>query len=346
MPESPNPRTFIVAELSGNHGRDLERTRETIHAMAESGADAVKLQTYRAASLTLDLHTGLFGPRTDGPWQGSRPFDVFTEGELPYEWHAELFSLAKTLGLTCFSSPFDSDGVDLLESLDVPMYKVASFEVRHIPLLERIAATGRPVVMSTGIASLADIELALEVLGRGRQDITLLKCTSAYPAPIDEMDLRSIPALREVFGLPVGLSDHTMGHAVAVAAVALGAVMVEKHFVLDRSAGGIDASFSMEPQEFKALVDNVRMAEQALGSTTYVLGESSRKAASRGRSIFVAEPVAAGEAFTVENLRVVRPGLGLHPRHWAAVLGRRSRSDLPAGTPLGWHHIEGEIPAE
>ncbi len=346
MPEPRPPRTFLVAELSGNHGRDLERTRDTIHAMAEAGADAVKLQTYRASSLTLDLHTGLFGPRTDGPWKGRRPFEVFTEGELPYDWHGELFDLARSLGLSCFSSPFDVEGVDLLEALDAPIYKVASFEIHHVPLRERIAATGRPVIVSTGIASLADIELALEVLGPGRQDVTLLKCTSAYPAPIDEMDLRSIPSLREVFGVPVGLSDHTMGHAVAVAAVALGAVLVEKHFVLDRAAGGIDASFSMEPQEFRTLVENVRMAEQALGSSAYRLGEASRKAASRGRSVFVAATMQAGDTFSEDNLRVVRPGSGLHPRHFTAVLGRQAKVDLPAGTPLALHHVVGEIPVD
>lgn len=331
--------TVVVAELSGNHGKDLERARETLHAMAESGADAVKLQTYRPESLTLDLATGPFGPRTSGPWKGRTAFDVFTEGALPYEWHAELFELAASLGMDCFSSPFDVEGVDFLETLGSPRYKVASFEIRHVPLLERIAATGKPVIVSTGIASLADIELALDVLRRGTHDVTLLKCTSAYPAPVDEIDLRTIPALRATFGVDVGLSDHTMGHVIPVAAVALGATLVEKHFVLDRSAGGIDASFSLEPQEFRALVDAVRATEAALGASAYRLGPASQAAALRGRSIFVARNVARGQPFTSDNVRVVRPGDGLHPRHYADVLGRVAATDLEAGTPLAWEHI-------
>ncbi|HET8986420.1 MAG TPA: N-acetylneuraminate synthase family protein, partial [Trueperaceae bacterium] len=215
-----------------------------------------------------------------------------------------------------------------------------SFEIRHVPLLERIAATGKPVIVSTGIASLADIELALDVLGRGRDDITLLKCTSAYPAPVNEIDLLTIPTLRATFGLDVGLSDHTMGHVVPVAAVALGATLIEKHFVLDRAAGGIDASFSMEPHEFKELVQAVRVAEVALGSSVYQLGPASQAASLRGRSIFVAQRVARGEAFTSDNLRVVRPGDGLHPRHYSSLLGRSARVDLEPGMPLRWDLID------
>lgn len=327
---------MIVAELSGNHLQNLDRTRNTVAAIAESGADAVKLQTYTPGSITLDLDVGPFGPRTSGPWKGSRPFDVFSEGSLPYEWHEEIFSLARSLGLTCFSSPFDVEGVDFLESLDNPIYKVASFEIRHVPLLERIAATGKPVIVSTGIATLADIELALDILRSGTDDITLLKCTSAYPAPIDQVDLRTIPTLQATFGVPVGLSDHTMGHAVPVAAVALGATLIEKHFVLDRSAGGIDASFSLEPHEFAEMVTNVRIAEAALGNSVYRLGEESQDAATRGRSIYVAKDMRRGEAFTTDNLKVVRPGQGLHPKYFGSLLGKKASTDLPAGTPLTW----------
>jgi pseudaminic acid synthase len=330
----------VVAELSGNHGNDLARTRDTLQAMAEAGADAIKLQTYRAESLTLDLDTGPFRPRSSGPWKGRTAFDVFTEGTLPYEWHEELFAMAASLGMQCFSSPFDVEGVDFLEGLGTPTYKVASFEIRHVPLLERIAATRKPVIVSTGIASLADIELALDVLGRERDDITLLKCTSAYPTPVDEVDLLTIPTLRAAFGVDVGLSDHTMGHVVPVAAVALGATLIEKHFVLDRTAGGIDASFSLEPHEFKQMVEAVRVAEAALGSSVYRLGPASQAASSRGRSIFVAKHVARGETLTEDNLRVVRPGDGLHPIHYSTLLGRSVRVDVEAGTPLSWDLVE------
>lgn len=333
-------RALIVAELSGNHGRDLELTRDSIRAIAESGADAVKLQTYKAESITLDLTREPFGPRPSGPWKGQRLFEVYRQGSLPYEWHEEIYALATSLGLNCFSSPFAVEGVDFLENIGNPMYKVASFEIRHVPLLERIAATGKPVIVSTGIASLADIELALNILRKGTHDVTLLKCTSAYPAPIDEVDLRTIPTLRTTFGVPVGLSDHTLGHAVPVAAVAFGAVLIEKHFVLDRSAGGIDASFSMEPSEFAEMVRNVRMAEAALGSSVYGLGAAASDSASRGRSIFVAEDVRRGGEFTASNLKVVRPGNGLHPRHYSELLGRRARADITAGTPLRWDLVD------
>lgn len=332
-------RTHIVAELSANHHHDLALARETVHAMKEAGADAVKLQTYRPESLTLDLDGPHFGPRRDGPWSGRRPYDLYTEGSLPYAWHEELYATARALGLVCFSSPFDEEAVDLLESLGNPIYKVASLEINHVPLLQRIAATGKPVVLSTGAANLGDIELALDTLGRGRGDVTLLKCTTAYPTPFREVNLRAMVALGEVFGVPVGLSDHTLGHVVPVAAVALGATMVEKHFILDRKHGGVDAPFSMEPTEFRAMVEAVRSVEEALGSSAYMLSPSSASAHGRMRSIFVAEPIAAGEAFTATNLRVVRPADGLHPRHWTEVLRSVAACDLDPGAPLSWSAV-------
>jgi pseudaminic acid synthase len=332
-------KCMIVAELSANHNGDLERAKDSILAMAEAGADAVKLQTYRPGSLTLDLDGPHFGPRTSGLWAGMRPYEIYAQGSLPYEWHEELFELARSRGLTCFSTPFDDAGVDFLETLGNPIYKVASFEIAHVPLLERIAATGKPVIVSTGIATLADIELALEVLGPGRQDVTLLKCTSAYPAPIEDADLLNIPSLRDIFGVPVGLSDHTPGHVVPVVAVALGATVIEKHFTLSRADGGLDAAFSMEPNEFAAMVQQVRLAEAALGSRTYRLSERAKDSATRGRSVFVSQPVRAGEVLTSENLAVVRPGAGLHPKHWAEVLGRKARTDLEAGKPLTWDDL-------
>lgn len=335
----------IVAELSANHDGDLDRALDSVHAMHGAGADMVKLQTYRPESLTLDLHGPHFGPRDRGPWAGTRPWDLFSRGALPYEWHAEIFSLASSLGMTCFSTPFDEEGVQLLEQLGNPIYKVASLEIGHVPLLEAIAATGKPVILSTGAATLGDIELALATLGYLRSDVTLLKCTTAYPTPYGEVNLRAMATLGKAFGTPVGLSDHTQGHTVAVAAVALGATLIEKHFTLDRAHGGIDAAFSMEPHEFRAMVAAIRDAEQALGANAYALSPSSASARARGRSIFVAEPVSAGDQFTTKNLRIVRPGAGLHPRYWGAVLGQTARVDLEPGTPLAWLHVSGRVHA-
>jgi pseudaminic acid synthase len=334
------PRTVIVAELSANHGRDLERTLDTVRAMREAGADMVKLQTYRPESLTLDLHDSGFGPLKTGPWAGVRPYDLFIEGALPYDWHERIFELARSMGIGCFSAPFDLEAVGFLESLDNPIYKVASLEINHIPLLECIAATGKPVVLSTGAAKLGDIELALDTLGRNRTDITLLKCTTAYPTPYGEVNLRAMVTLGTTFGVPVGLSDHTPGYVVPVAAVALGASMIEKHFILDRAHGGIDAHFSMEPHEFRAMVEAVRSAEEALGAGTYALSPASTSAHERMRSIFVAETILAGQAFTEANLRVVRPASGLHPRHWREVLNSVAARDLAPGTPLVWSAVE------
>ena len=241
--------------------------------------------------------------------------------------------------MTIFSTPFDAEGLELLEDLDCPIYKVASLEIMHIPLLERIAATGKPVILSTGAATLGDIEMAIDTLGRDRRDVTLLKCTTAYPTPFSEVNLWSMATLRTAFGLPVGLSDHTLGHVVPVAAVALGASLVEKHFVLDRSRGGIDAPFSMEPHEFKAMVEAVRVTEDALGSEQYMISPSSVAARKRGRSIFVVKRIQAGEKLTEENLRVVRPGAGLHPSHWANIVGRSATKDLDAGQPLTFNDV-------
>jgi pseudaminic acid synthase len=342
--DSGDRATFVVAELSANHDHDLERAKATIDAIAATGADAVKFQTYRPDSLTLDLSTGHFGPRTEGLWEGWRPYDLYREGALPYEWHEALFVHVRRHGMIPFSTPFDLEGIDLLESLDCPIYKIASLEITHTPLLEAVAATGKPIVLSTGAATLADVEEALEVIGRDRRDVSILKCTSAYPTPFDEVNLRSMRTLGAAFGTPVGLSDHTPGHAVAVAAVALGASIVEKHVTLDRGRGGIDAAFSMEPDEFQDMVSAIRIVEEALGEARYLPSTSSRSAHGRTRSIYVAEPIAEGSAFSERNVRVVRPGAGLHPRYLARVLRSRASRDLEPGTPLGWHDLEEDAP--
>ncbi|MBC5832142.1 pseudaminic acid synthase [Vibrio metschnikovii] len=325
-------KTFIIAELSGNHNNDFDYTKETILAMKDAGADAVKLQTYTADSLTLNVDNEEFGPRKEGSWKGRKPYDVFSEGALPYEWHEELFNYARGLGLVCFSSPFDEDAVDFLESLGNPIYKVASFEIQHIPLIEKIAATGKPVIISTGIATLADIETALSYF-KDKSKVTLLKCTSAYPTPYSEVNLNAILTLKETFGVNVGLSDHTLGTAVPVAAAALGASVIEKHFILDRSKGGVDADFSMSPNEFKDMVDSIRIVEQALGSKTFTLSEGSKKSRLRGRSIYISRDVKKGDIVTSENIRIVRPASGLEPKYYGELLGKVFSDDVSAGSP-------------
>lgn len=300
--------------------------------MKEAGADAVKLQTYTADSLTLNVDNEEFGPRKEGLWKGKKPYDVFSEGALPYEWHEELFTYAKSLGLECFSSPFDEEGVDLLESIGNPIYKVASFEIQHIPLIEKIAQTGKPVIISTGIAKLSDIEKALEYFP-DKSQVTLLKCTSAYPTPYSEVNLKAMQTLKNTFGVKVGLSDHTLGAAVPIAAVALGAEVIEKHFILDRSKGGVDADFSMSPNEFTQMVESVRIIEQALGTSEFMLSEGAKKSRLRGRSIYVSVDVKAGDIVTVDNIRVVRPATGIAPIYYNDILGRRFKETILAGTP-------------
>lgn len=331
-------KLFIIAEISANHNKDKDLTLRTIDAIAEAGADAVKIQTYTADSLTLKADTGYFGPRKDGLWKGRTLYDLFSEGSLPYEWQPELKTYAEAKGLVFFSSPFDLEAVDFLEKMDVPMYKIASPEINDIPLIDYVAKKHKPIIISTGMAALEDIQLALDTCrNAGNQDITLLKCTSEYPATADMANLLTIPDMKQRFGVAVGLSDHTMGSTVPVAAVALGARVIEKHFILDRSLGGVDAAFSMEPQEFKEMVRATREAFAALGSVHYELSERNKQ---RRRSLFVAEDIKAGEVLTAQNIRSVRPGFGLHPKHYYEVLGKKSNQDIKKGTPLDWSHID------
>lgn len=326
-------KTFIIAELSGNHNNDLEYTKQTILAMKEAGADAVKLQTYKADSLTLNVDNEEFGPRKEGLWKGKKPYDVFSEGALPYAWHKELFEYANNLGLVCFSSPFDEDAVDFLETLNNPIYKIASFEIQHIPLIKKIAETGKPVIISTGIAKLADIEKALEYFP-DKSRVTLLKCTSAYPTPYSEVNLKAINTLKDTFGVNIGLSDHTLGHVVPVAAVALGAKVIEKHFILDRNVKSVDSDFSMTPEEFKLMVSSIKIVEQALGSHEFQLSEGSKKSRLRGRSIYVSNNLKKGDLITRDNVKVVRPASGLAPKYFSHILGKHASRDLLAGEPL------------
>lgn len=335
-------RTFIVAELSANHRHKKEIAEKTIKAIADTGADAVKLQTYTADTLTIDSRRPEFLAATKGTiWEGRSLYDLYKEAYTPWEWHSELKELAESLGLTFFSSPFDPTAVDFLEDLNVPMYKIASFEITDIPLIEYTASKGKPIIISTGIADAGDIQLAVDACRRmGNEEITLLQCTSSYPAPPESANLKMIPNLAETFGVSSGLSDHTMGSAVSVAGVALGATMIEKHFILDRSLGGPDASFSMEPREFKQMVEDIRIVEKALGKIDYNLTEKKRKSRKFSRSLFVVEDVPAGAKLTKDNIRSIRPGDGLHPKYFPQVLGFKAARDLKKGDPLRWNKIE------
>jgi pseudaminic acid synthase len=328
---------FIIAELSANHNNDLNLALRTIDAIAKTGANAVKIQTYTADSLTLDVDNEFFGPRKDGLWKGKTLYELFTEGSLPYEWHAKIKEHAESLGLVFFSSPFDKQGVDFLESLNVSLYKIASPEITDIPLIEYVASKGKRMIISTGMASLSDIELALETCKKaGNHDITLLKCTSEYPATPDMANLLTIPNLKDTFNVKIGLSDHSFGSTVPVVAVALGATVIEKHFVLDRQKGGIDAAFSMEPHEFTDMVKSVRDAKQALGKITYNLTDRNRL---RRRSLFIYADAKKGDKITADNIKSVRPAAGIHPKYYADVLNKTFTQDVKKGTPLSFNLI-------
>lgn len=337
---SPGGPVFIIAEMSANHGQSFDRAVKIIRAAHAAGADAIKLQTYTPDTITLDCDNEYF--RIKGTiWEGRTLHDLYGEAYTPWDWQPRLKAVADDLGLTFFSTPFDATAVDFLESLHVPCHKIASFELVDLPLIAKVAATGKPVIMSTGMATEAEIAEAVDTFHHaGGTELALLKCTSAYPAPPEEMNLRTIPYLAETFGVVAGLSDHTLGIEVPIAAVAMGARIIEKHFCLDRTAGGPDSSFSLEPAELKAMVEGVRTVEKALGAVTFDLTEKQRQSIVFRRSLFVTRDMAAGETFTGECVRSVRPGHGLHTRHLGEVLGARASRDLARGTPLDWSMIE------
>lgn len=327
---------FVIAEMSGNHNQSLDRALEIVAAAASSGAHAIKLQTYTADTMTLNQRGGGFD--IDDPqslWAGQNLHDLYKKAYTPWDWHRPIMERARELGLICFSSPFDETAVDFLNDLDVPAFKIASFENNHLPLIRKAASTGKPLIISTGMASLADLERAVATAREaGCKDLILLKCTSTYPATPQNTNIRTIPHLRDLFGVQVGLSDHTMGVGVAVASVALGATVVEKHFTLCRADGGVDSAFSLEPQELSALVSETERAWQALGDVRYGPTEAEKKSLIFRRSIYVAEDIAAGEMFTEANLRIVRPGHGAPPWLIDQLLGRVARQNYSAGTPL------------
>lgn len=335
----PGEPTYIIAEMSANHNQDFDQAVRILEAAKAASADAIKLQTYTPDTITLKSNREPF--RVKGTiWEDRILYDLYSEAYTPWDWQPKLKEIANELAMDLFSSPFDSSAVDFLEAMDVPAYKIASFEIVDLPLLRYVARTGKPVILSTGMATLAEIDEAVQTLREsGCEHLALLKCTSAYPAPPEEVNLRTIPHLAEAFGVPVGLSDHTLGNAVPVAAVALGACVIEKHFTLSRADGGPDATFSLEPNEFKAMVEAVRITEKALGQVNYAVTEREQESRVFRRSLFVVKNVKAGEIFTEQNVRSIRPGYGLHTRYLNEVLGRPAKQDIERGTPLGWRHI-------
>jgi len=328
-------KTLIIAELSCNHNGDFDIAKKTIKGMKDSGADAVKFQTYTPDTITMDCDSELFKIGGGTLWDGKTLYELYKEAYTPWEWQPELKKYAENLGLICFSSPFDKTAVDFLEKLNVPMYKIASFEITDIPLIEYTASKGKPIIMSTGIATLPEIYDAVEACRKvGNNDITLLKCTSTYPAPPEEANLKTIQNLAETFGVKVGLSDHTLGSAVAIAAVTLGATVIEKHFILDKNLGGPDAAFSMEPADFKKMVEDIRTVEKALGKVSYEISEKVEKSRVFKRSLFAVKDIEAGEVFTEENIKSIRPGYGLSPKYLNDILGKKAKQKIKKGEPI------------
>lgn len=333
-------KVFIIAELSANHNQDIENAVKTIKAAKEVGADAIKLQTYTADTMTIDCDNKYFQINQGTLWDGDTLYSLYQKAYTPWEWHEKLFAVAKEEGLVCFSSPFDNTAVDFLEQFNPPVYKIASFEITDIPLIEYTAKKGKPMIISTGIATLEEISEAVSACRKmGNHNIALLKCTSAYPAPPEEANLLTIPNLKDTFGVTAGLSDHSIGSALPVAAVSLGARIIEKHFILDKKIGGPDAAFSMEPHDFKKMVQDIRNVEKALGSVSYELTEKSKKNRKFSRSLFVTTNLNRGDLFTPENLKSIRPGDGLSPKYIHQVLGKKAKSDIEKGTPLSWDHV-------
>lgn len=333
---------FIIAEMSGNHNQSLERALEIVDAAANAGAHGLKLQTYTADTMTLDIKKGEFF--IDDPnslWKGSSLYSLYQQAYTPWEWHKPIFDRCKERGMVGFSSPFDATAVDFLESLDVPCYKIASFENTDLPLIRKVASTGKPMIISTGMATIAELDEAVRAArAAGCQDLILLKCTSTYPASPTNANIMTIPHLRELFNVQVGLSDHTMGIGVAVASVALGATLIEKHFTLCRADGGVDSTFSMEPEELHQLVVESERAWQSLGQVNYGASDSEKASMVYRRSLYVVKALKAGETLNPENLRAIRPGYGLPPKYLDILLGKAVKQDIPKGTPVSWDLLE------
>lgn len=331
-------RPFIIAEMSGNHNQSLERALKIVEAAAAAGADAIKLQTYTADTMTLDIADGdFFIENKESLWQGKSLYNLYQEAYTPWEWHKPIFDKCKELGIIGFSSPFDATAVDFLETLDVPAYKIASFENADLPLIKKVAATGKPVIISTGMATIAELDETVRVFREsGNNQLILLKCTSTYPASPDNTNIVTIPHMRQLFNCEIGLSDHTMGIGTAVASVALGASVIEKHFTLSRSDGGVDSTFSLEPEELRLLITETERAWQSLGHISYGPSEKEHTSLQFRRSLYVAEDMKKGDTFTEKNVRVIRPGYGLQPKYYEFVIGKHVSSDVKKGTPITW----------
>ena len=325
-------KSYVIAELSANHNHNFDLAVKTIEAMAKSGADAVKIQTYTPDSLVMDVDNEYFGPIKDGLWKGIKRYDLYKEGMLPYEWQPKLQKVATDLGLDFFSTPFDLVGVDFLETMNMPIYKIASFEINDIPLIRYVAKKHKPMIISTGVADLDDIQLALDTCYKeGNYDISLLKCTSEYPATYEQANLLTIPDMIHRFGIPVGVSDHTMGSLVPIVAVSLGATIVEKHFILSRTNGGPDSAFSMEPNEFREMVDSIRNVERALGNVKYDITDYQR---GKRRSLYARTDIHCGDVFTDQNVGSYRPGVGLSPQYWDQIMGKTCKREIVKGDVL------------
>lgn len=334
-------KPFIIAEMSGNHNQSIDKALAIIDAAAATGAHAVKLQTYTADTLTINVSHGEFKINdSNSLWSGRNLYELYQEAYTPWEWHEALFKRAKEKGIICFSTPFDDTSVDFLEELDVPVYKIASFENNHLPLLKKVAQTGKPVIMSTGISTLADIEIAVRTLKEnGCKELVLLKCTSTYPATPENTNLLTMPHMAGLFDCQVGLSDHTLGIGVSVASVALGASVIEKHFTIDRAEGGVDSAFSLEPAEFKMLVEESERAFLSLGEIKYGIMEAERKSLTFKRSIYIVQDMKEGDVFTPDNIRIIRPGLGISPQYYELMLGKKINRAVKRGTALAFDLI-------
>lgn len=332
---------FIIAEMSGNHNQSLERALEIVDAAAKTGVDALKLQTYTPDTITLNVNNCDFQiADKESLWNGNSLYKLYEKAYTPWDWHKPIFDRCKELGLTCFSSPFDETAVDFLEELNVPMYKIASFENNHLPLIRKVASTGKPLIVSTGMATLAELDVLVTTAREaGCNELTLLKCTSTYPASPENTNLLTIPHLKQLFNCEVGLSDHTLGIGVAVASVAIGATVIEKHFTLSREEGGVDAAFSMEPLEMTMLVEETKRAWEALGTIKYGPSEKEKASLKFRRSIYISKALKKGDVLTEDNIRVIRPGFGLEPKYYDIVLGKRLKVDVKVGTPLSWDII-------
>lgn len=333
-----NKRPFIIAEMSGNHNQSLERALEIVDAAAQTGVHALKIQTYTADTMTIDEIKGEFSINDKKSlWHGKSLYKLYQEAHTPWEWHKPILDRCKALGIVGFSTPFDETSVDFLESLDVPIYKIASFENIDLPLIRKVAATGKPIIMSTGMASLAELDEAVRVAREaGCRELVLLKCTSSYPASPENTNVNTIPHMRALFDCEVGLSDHTLGIGVSLASIALGATVIEKHFTLDRADGGVDSAFSLEPHEMKMLVEESDRAWQSLGKITYGPTEKEKVSLQFRRSLYVGQDMKAGDTFNSENLRIIRPGLGLSPKYYEVFLGKKVSGNLKKGTPINW----------